>query len=736
MRVPSVEAPWFGVSPYDSQAFGASSAAIPGNTWECGNLDDVTLICLRIPGRVYGRWQDRNVEDEAELRIRDALLVALGVEPSDGQDPAPVLVVAASLHRLAVGRGLAPRDDPRHSAVRSAGLPAPALALLDQYFGSAGQAVSDDEVRDGLCAALLELSTLPGALRAMNKTRPLTAHELLTFAQIYWNLDAQKPRDRLPIRAGLMRSSGRMAYLKVEGSDEDYADLVLKERADRTPGYAKSAGAFYDRGARLAALVATLLVERRSASVAKAKLRSTRTGRGTEWAIVWHTERITVRKQAPANDKRTAPLDEVDPTVGTLRQLRQTNLAEGKLGDAAILGTTLIAILRERTEKNPGDHESQLAGEYLQTGLTYAISGRIDEALDHFASAERMSQTLAELRPDVRLHQLLLAIARTMLGVLFFQVGRVDEAETPLTDAVALSQALTDEDAKDEDMLAASLSMLGAFYMQTDRPQEALVALTRAATISQKMVKQNSDDSTNQLQLASTLTTLGMLYFQADEEERAEQTWKRSCDIAEKLTTSGLEERMTSLLLAGNHFMLGTVYVSADRYDEAEESLAAAVAQVQELAEQHRDESTGLLLVGAQYMLGIVYALTDREAEAVASLTEAAEASRVLIATADREGGSSAQLARASTFLGSALVFLGGFHFEDDRDDEAEKALHEAVEVFSQRPHDEADQAMLPQALEMLVELYHRQDRDEEAERLLERRRRLDDQSPEAPAAP
>ena len=203
------------------------------------------------------------MEDEAELRIRDALLDALGVEASDGQEPTPALVIAASLHRLAVGRGLASRDDLHHSGVRSAGLPAPALALLDQYFGSAGQAASDDEVRDGLCVALLELSKMPGALRAMNKTRPLTADELLTFAQIYWNLDAQKPRDRLPIRAGLMRSSGRMAYLKVEGSDEDFADLVLKERADRTPGYARSAGAFYDRGARLAVLVATLLVERR-----------------------------------------------------------------------------------------------------------------------------------------------------------------------------------------------------------------------------------------------------------------------------------------------------------------------------------------------------------------------------------------------------------------------------------------------------------------------------------------
>lgn len=84
-------------------------------------------------------WQNRRVEDEHELRIRDALLKALGVEPSDGMVPTPKLVVAASLQRLAVGKGLAQRDDPDQSVLRSADLPPPALTLLNGYFAADGR---------------------------------------------------------------------------------------------------------------------------------------------------------------------------------------------------------------------------------------------------------------------------------------------------------------------------------------------------------------------------------------------------------------------------------------------------------------------------------------------------------------------------------------------------------------------------------------------------------------------
>lgn len=683
---------------------------------------------------MLSRWQDRVVEDESELRVKGELLKALRVVPLNEMEPTPELVVAASLHQLAVGRGLAQRDDPDHSAVCSAGLPAPALRLLDGYFGVDGEGAGDDEVRNGLYDALVALSTMSSALRAMNKTRALSGVELLEFAQIYWNLDAQEPRSGFPISAGQMRPSGTKAYMKVDGADEDYAELVLKQRADRTPGYTKGAGAFYDRAARLAALVATQLVGGEAASVGGAKLRCTKTGRGPEWCIVWPAAPLPARRPRPTGVNASAPTDVPDPTVGTLRQLRQTNLSEGNLGDAAMACTFLIAVLRERSEKNPGDHESQLAGEYLQAGLTFGVAGRVDEALDHFTSAERMSQTLSDLMPDVSVHKVRLAVARTMLGVFHLQVGRADAAETALTAAVELSQALTDEDASNEDMLAVSLSMLGALYQQTERPREALTSLSRAVTISQKLVKQNPSDDANQRQLASTLATLGALHLQSDDGLRAEEFLTRSIAIAEELAVSGVEGRMTRLLLANDRFLLGTVWFYSDRYEEAEDSLTAAVSLAEALADQRADESTRLLLASAQYMLGLLYGVTDRTEGAVRSLAEVVTVSRDLIASAEGGLASSAQKMRASTFLGSALCFLGMIYLELEREQEAEASLVEAVQVMRQRPHDATDQSLLAEALDLLVDLYQRQNRGADAERTLELRRRLDDQSPGAPA--
>lgn len=684
-----------------------------------------------IPELRTRHWQDRSVEDEAELRVRDALLKALGVAPSDGMSPTASLVVAASLHQLAVRRGLAERDDPDHTVVRSAGLPSPALVLLDRVFGADGAPASDDDVRNRLYAALIELSTTSSALRAMNKTRPMTGDELLEFAQIYWNLDAREPRAGLPISSGQRRPDGTLAYIKVVDTGEDYAELELKQRADRTPGYAKSAGAFYNRGGRLASLVATHLIGEMTPLVDGARLRLTRTDRGNEWSVVWPAASRPVSKPVVMVDAKARQAGVVDPTVSTLRQLRQSNTAEGNLIDAAILCTTLIAILRARSEMSPGDHESQLAGEYLQAGLTLGVMGRVDEALDHFTNAERLSQTLSDLRPEESVHKLRLSIARTLLGMLYFQVGRLEEAGTALTDAVALSQALTDEDASNEDMLAVSLSMLGVLFVQTEQPEPALAVLTRAVTISQKLVKQDPGDHTNQLQLANTLAALGMLYYQLDDKQRAEEMLIPSVEIAESLNSVGFEARLTRLLLAGNRFQLGTIYFYADRHLEAESALAAAASLAQELVEERSDESTRLLLAGANFTLGMLYGVTDRADDAVSSFTNTVVVSRDFIASAEGDAASSAQKLRATTFLGSALCFLGMIYDEQERDQEAETSLVDAIEVLRQRPHDGFDQSLLADAFDLLVGLYQRQKRVADADRVLGLRRQLDDQSPE-----
>lgn len=674
------------------------------------------------------------MDDEYALRVGSALLKALEVVPTDGMQPTPVVAMAACLQQLAVGRGLAQRKDPNQSPVRSAALPEPALAYLDSAFDTNGETASDDDVRNGLYGALVALSESPKALRSINKNRALSADDLLMFAQIYWNLDAERPRTRLPIPVGQKLSNEEQAYIKVDGVDADYAELDLKQRANRTPGYATGAGAFYERGARIAALVAQRLLDGPMPQLSGAQLRSTPTGRGTEWAIVWPIPTSVAPKPPQAVVREKASTGAQDPMIGNLRQLRETSMAEGRLGEAAILCTALISILKERSARYPGDHESQLAAEYLQSGLASTFTGRSDEALEHFLKSERVSQTLSDLDPDETMHRLQLAVARTMIGILYLSAARMTDAEVALNDAVALSQALTDENASNEDLLAVSLGMLSILYLQTGQPDRAMTALTRAVKISQKIVRQNPDDQANQLQLANTLATLGMLHFQNDDEQQAEECVTRSLSILDRLAQPGSENHLTRLIRVNDRFLLGNVFYYSARYEEAEAALTAATSLARELIDQYPGGAAQLALAGALHTLGLLYGVTGRENDCENAFVASVAVSRELVAAGDNGFVDPSQLTQGSLYLGSALYYLGLLDLELERDHEGEAWLLEAVRVFEQRANDADDQKMLSDALESLADLYRRRGRDNDAERIRNRLRRLDDQSPDTPA--
>lgn len=409
-------------------------------------------------------------------------------------------------------------------------------------------------------------------------------------------------------------------------------------------------------------------------------------------------------------------------------------MAEGKLGEAAFVCRTLISILQERSEKSPGDPEFQLAEEYLRGGLTYGMAGQADEALAHFLKAERASQTLSELAPAETTYRLQLAVARTMIGTLYMQSGRMEDAEATLADAIALSQELTDEDASNEDMLAASVGMLGSLQVFTGQPERGVKSLTRAITISKKLAAQNPGDRAYQLQLANLLAALGALHYSVGNRPQAEEALNRSLAIVEKLEQDGAGDRMSRLLQASNQFVLGTMFLYSERYEEAVAALSAATSLSRELTGQHADEAAQLTLAGACSALGLVYVLIDREEDGEKALAASVTVSRDLLALGEKRLVGPSQVARASTFLGTSLFYLGLLYVGMERDSEAEASLLAAVRVFEQRPRDEGDQKMLATALDSLADLYREQGRGAEADRALEHRRRLDDQSPDASA--
>ena len=104
-----------------------------------------------------------------------------------------------------------------------------------------------------------------------------------------------------------------------------------------------------------------------------------------------------------------------DPAINALRQARRDSATAA---DAADICISILAILERRSEASLGDHEAQLAEEYLQAGLSSVMAGRVDEAIDRFVNAQRVSETLSALTPGAAVHKLRLAVALTMRGLL------------------------------------------------------------------------------------------------------------------------------------------------------------------------------------------------------------------------------------------------------------------------------------------------------------------------------
>lgn len=233
--------------------------------------------------------------DGDQLGINAALRKASGFAPEEGAEPSAELVLAACLLRLARETGLAEREDPDFGCVEHAGIPQAAMRVLNYYVvGDPATHLTDEMVRDSLYCALLDLARDPSALQAIDKSRSMTGDELLMFGQIYWNLEADGTRTKLPIKSRQKLSSGQLARIKTPREDRDFATLVLKNRAVRTPGYTQGGG-FYARGARIAVLAARLLAFGKEAHpVGGARACLTETGRGEEWSLVWPTAQTSV----------------------------------------------------------------------------------------------------------------------------------------------------------------------------------------------------------------------------------------------------------------------------------------------------------------------------------------------------------------------------------------------------------------------------------------------------------
>lgn len=441
-----------------------------------------------------------------------------------------------------------------------------------------------------------------------------------------------------------------------------------------------------------------------------------------------------------------------DDPMGMIRIHAGEAETRGRWGDAAQWGVALVALVQQRAETSPGDHESQLAEEYLQTGLNFLMAGQLVPAREHFINSQLISQTLNEMAPDEPTARERLALGLTMLGMLDLLAGNGETAEQNLNGAVTFfkdSIGGPSVDALDVVPLVSALGMLGMYYFVED-DLNAEQVLTQAVDHLRPLVRPSGGPASNvlRLQLAHTLQLLGSIHSrQTGSDERAERELTESVNLLEALASGsyeGLESHIIpkgarSLLAASLH-SLGMVYIGLDRTDESEDALARSVAIVDDLMCGDEAATSDFFLAGLPrllavdlLMLGGIHAEADRLDEAVSALTRVISLLDSGAPLVDTTRNAPVELWDASTFeqemLAHALMFLGGVHANAARWEDAEHALARARGIYEQlirnAPMDNDAKGNLADLLDMYAEMYNEQGEDVLAKDALDEARSL-----------
>lgn len=179
----------------------------------------------------------------------------------------PALVLSWYLHELAQGFGVFESLDNEDDPVERVHCPEWAYPLLGHCLAADEYPIQADRLRNVLYQACLAVADNRSERQFINRRKAPTETGVLMMAQVYWNLESDETRTRLPIPAGEpftgAGGEAQAAGLKVPNDNADYALMPWTKRIGRGamwPGGKTSGGGFRTQGARLLVLVARHII--------------------------------------------------------------------------------------------------------------------------------------------------------------------------------------------------------------------------------------------------------------------------------------------------------------------------------------------------------------------------------------------------------------------------------------------------------------------------------------------
>lgn len=334
---------------------------------------------------------------------------------------------------------------------------------------------------------------------------------------------------------------------------------------------------------------------------------------------------------------------------------------------------------------------------------------------NHREKAIEMAQKLLWYysKPGGRVEEARKARLLDLLGTLYHETNRPDEAERMHLEALTIWKGLSARDAQAYEMdLALCYNSIGELYHDLKRYETAETWYCLAQDIWKRLAENATE--TYLVHLAGNYNNLGLLCMNLSRIDAAEKHFKSAIEIREGLVAVNPDAYEPDLAKVYNN--LGLLYAKAKRYDAAEEMYQTALRIRQRLALKNPDAYQPNV-ANIYYNLGNLYLNVN-------SLDEAERMYRSALEIRMRLAG------RSDTYLPElASSYRGLGEVLEQREDylQAEAAYRTSGEIFDSlaQKNPSSYEPSLASVLYNMGRLYRKQSRNNDAAEVLRRAENL-----------
>ena len=250
--------------------------------------------------------------------------------------------------------------------------------------------------------------------------------------------------------------------------------------------------------------------------------------------------------------------------------------------------------------------KSDVADAANMLGLLYKDTNRMDEAKQKYLQAKEIQEQL--IKENSSAYQSNLAGICNNLGNLYVDMSQLELAEQELFRAKKIREQLaTENPSAYQPDLAMSYNSLGNLYAKTNRLKLAEQEFLRTEKIYKQLAAEQP--SVYQSDLARTYYNLGSLYVNTNRMKLAERKYLQAKEIRGRLAIENPEAHQPDLASTCNN--LGNLYVETKRMKLAEQEYLRVKKIYKHLATEHPSVYQPNL-AEICYALGALYADTDR----------------------------------------------------------------------------------------------------------------------------